>query len=207
MRKKCLVMLLLCRGLFMVLLTGCGTAPAQSEAAEEDLRTPVAEDSIYITLYLTDAFEELESNAGDGTEENTERQENLTTAMVTSVDKDALSAQTIVEEYNRLIIETAYGRQIVVNAVQEAGQQVKVDFDSESVETLGIEPGYEGQLFYNLARSIDDNLGDVDEIYFTMDGGKDFTLGHLWFEADRPFYSGIGPVEGEDSSNGQIGPE
>ncbi len=207
MRKKCLVMLLLCMGLFMVLLTGCGTAPAQSEAAEEDLRTPVAEDSIYITLYLTDAFEELESNAGDGTEENTERQENLTTAMVTSVDKDALSAQTIVEEYNRLIIETAYGRQIVVNAVQEAGQQVKVDFDSESVETLGIEPGYEGQLFYNLARSIDDNLGDVDEIYFTMDGGKDFTLGHLWFEADRPFYSGIGPVEGEDSSNGQIGPE
>ena len=207
MRKKCLVMLLLCMGLFMVLLTGCGTAPAQSEAAEEDLRTPVAEDSIYITLYLTDAFEELESNAGDGTEENTERQENLTTARVTSVDKDALSAQTIVEEYNRLIIETAYGRQIVVNAVQEAGQQVKVDFDSESVETLGIEPGYEGQLFYNLARSIDDNLGDVDEIYFTMDGGKDFTLGHLWFEADRPFYSGIGPVEGEDSSNGQIGPE
>ena len=207
MRKKCLVMLLLCMGLFMVLLTGCGTAPAQSEAAEEDLRTPGAEDSIYITLYLTDAFEELESNAGDGTEENTERQENLTTAMVTSVDKDALSAQTIVEEYNRLIIETAYGRQIVVNAVQEAGQQVKVDFDSESVETLGIEPGYEGQLFYNLARSIDDNLGDVDEIYFTMDGGKDFTLGHLWFEADRPFYSGIGPVEGEDSSNGQIGPE
>ena len=98
MRKKCLVMLLLCMGLFMVLLTGCGTAPAQSEAAEEDLRTPVAEDSIYITLYLTDAFEELESNAGDGTEENTERQENLTTAMVTSVDKDALSAQTIVEE-------------------------------------------------------------------------------------------------------------
>ena len=207
MRKKCLVMLLLCMGLFMVLLTGCGTAPAQSEAAEEDLRTPVAEDSIYITLYLTDAFEELESNAGDGTEENTERQENLTTAMVTSVDKDALSAQTIVEEYNRLIIETAYGRQIVVNAVQETGQQVKVDFDSESVETLGIEPGYEGQLFYNLARSIDDNLGDVDEIYFTMDGGKDFTLGHLWFEADRPFYSGIGPVEGEDSSNGKIGPE
>lgn len=207
MRKKCLVMLLLCMGLFMVLLTGCGTAPAQSEAAEEDLRTPVAEDSIYITLYLTDAFEELESNAGDGTEENTERQENLTTAMVTSVDKDALSAQTIVEEYNRLIIETAYGRQIVVNAVQETGQQVKVDFDSESVETLGIEPGYEGQLFYNLARSIDDNLGDVDEIYFTMDGGKDFMLGHLWFEADRPFYSGIGPVEGEDSSNGKIGPE
>lgn len=207
MRKKSLVGLLLCLGLLLILLVGCGAESAKTDAAEEDLPTPVAEDSIYITLYLTDAFEEKEPNAVGGTEENDEPQENLTTAMVTSVDKDALSAQTIVEEYNRLIIETAYGRQLVVNTVQEAGQQVKVDFDSESVEALEIEPGYEGQLFYNLARSIDDNLGDVDEIYFTMDGGKDFTLGHLWFEADRPFYSGIVPIEGEEGSNGEAAPE
>ena len=207
MRKKSLVGLLLCLGLLLILLVGCGAESAKTDAAEEDLPTPVAEDSIYITLYLTDAFEEKEPNAVGGTEENDEPQENLTTAMVTSVDKDALSAQTIVEEYNRLIIETAYGRQLVVNTVQETGQQVKVDFDSESVEALEIEPGYEGQLFYNLARSIDDNLGDVDEIYFTMDGGKDFTLGHLWFEADRPFYSGIVLIEGEEGSNGEVAPE
>lgn len=207
MRKKSLVGLLLCLGLLLILLVGCGAESAKTDAAEEELPAPVAEDSIYITLYLTDAFEEKEPNAVGGTEENDEPQENLTTAMVTSVDKDALSAQTIVEEYNRLIIETAYGRQLVVNTVQETGQQVKVDFDSESVEALEIEPGYEGQLFYNLARSIDENLGDVDEIYFTMDGGKDFTLGHLWFEADRPFYSGIVPIEGEEGSNGEAAPE
>ncbi len=207
MRKKNLVGLLLCLGLLLILLVGCGAESAKTDAAEEDLPAPVAEDSIYITLYLTDAFEEKDPNAVDGTEEHDELQENLTTAMVTSVDKDALSAQTIVEEYNRLIIETAYGRQLVVNTVQETGQQVKVDFDSESVKALEIEPGYEGQLFYNLARSIDDNLGDVDEIYFTMDGGKDFTLGHLWFEADRPFYSGIVPIEGEEGSNGEAVPE
>lgn len=206
MRKKSLVGLLLCMGLLLVLFVGCGTEPAKTDVAEEDLSTPVAEDSIYITLYLTDAFEEGETNA-DGTEEGNAPQENLTTAIVTSVEKDALSAQTIVEEYNRLVIETAYGQQLAINTVQEAGRQVKVDFDSESVEALNIEPGYEGQLFYNLARSIDGNLGDVDEIYFTMDGGKDFTLGHLWFEADRPFYSGIVPIEGEEGSTGEAAPE
>ena len=60
MRKKSLVGLLLCLGLLLILLVGCGAESAKTDAAEEDLPAPVAEDSIYITLYLTDAFEEKE---------------------------------------------------------------------------------------------------------------------------------------------------
>lgn len=74
------------------------------------------------------------------------------------------------------------------------------------MQALELEQGSEGMLFYNLARSIDENLGDIDEIYFTMDGNQDFQLGHLWFEASRPFYSGMIPSESEDNA-GSIGPE
>lgn len=209
MKRNSLTALLLCIVFFLTVLAGCGAEQTQPEATENEEPAPVAEDTVYITLYLTNEFEEIEAQSALAPEEGASGagDEDLTTAMVTSVAKDALSAQTIVDQYNQLIIETAYGQQLVVNKVEEHGQTVKVDFDSDSVKSLDIEQGYEGQLFYNLARSIDDNLGDVDEIYFTMDGGKDFTLGHLWFEADRPFYSGIAPIEGEDGSSSEALPE
>ena len=44
-------------------------------------------------------------------------------------------------------------------------------------------------------RSIEENLGDVHSVYLTMDGGNDFRLGHLWFVAEEPFYSGRGFAE------------
>lgn len=186
---------------------GCGKEQPDADLSEtEQITEPAEEDSIYITLYLYDESEDVpESTEGQKSDPN--GVEGMNAVMVSTIGKDQLSAETIVSEYNRLIIASSYDEPLTVNEVREAGSQVWVDFDSESVKALQLEEGTEGQLFYNLARSIDDNLADVDDIYFTMDGGKDFTLGHLWFEADRPFYSSIVPLEGEEAAGSEAAPE
>ena len=191
MKRKKWSALLFCLCFLLVVLSGCGTAADETQPVENDENSvQVAEDSVYITLYMP--------------AENS--QEAITTTMVTAVAEDALSVETIVAEYNQLVVESLCGNTFVVNEVKEDNHKAWVDFDSASLQALELEQGSEGMLFYNLARSIDENLGDIDEIYFTMDGNQDFQLGHLWFEASRPFYSGMIPSENEDNA-GSIGPE
>ena len=185
----------------LVVLSGCGAAADETQPVENDENSvQVAEDSVYITLYMP--AENSQEEQGNGQSE----EEAITTTMVTAVAEDALSVETIVAEYNQLVVESLCGNTFVVNEVKEDNHKAWVDFDSASLQALELEQGSEGMLFYNLARSIDENLGDIDEIYFTMDGNQDFQLGHLWFEASRPFYSGMIPSENEDNA-GSIGPE
>lgn len=194
-----------CALILFVLSAGCferrGTAADETQPVENDENSvQVAEDSVYITLYMP--AENSQEEQGNGQSE----EEAITTTMVTAVAEDALSVETIVAEYNQLVVESLCGNTFVVNEVKEDNHKAWVDFDSASLQALELEQGSEGMLFYNLARSIDENLGDIDEIYFTMDGNQDFQLGHLWFEASRPFYSGMIPSESEDNA-GSIGPE
>ncbi|MBR2008698.1 MAG: hypothetical protein IJ936_01090, partial [Peptococcaceae bacterium] len=119
----------------------------------------------------------------------------LTTTVVAEISEKDLNAETIVVKYNEIVVQSLYGELFTVNNVTKADNKVIVDFDSASIAEIGIPEGEEGQLFYNLARSIDENLGDVNYVYLTMDGGKDFRFGHLWFVAEEPFYSGRGFAE------------
>ena len=201
MKRKKWSALLLCLCFLLVVLSGCGAAADETQPVENDENSvQVAEDSVYITLYMP--AENSQEEQGNGQSE----EEAITTTMVTAVAEDALSVETIVAEYNQLVVESLCGTTFVVNEVKEENHKAWVDFDSASLQALELEQGSEGMLFYNLARSIDENLGDIDEIYFTMDGNQDFQLGHLWFEASRPFYSGMIPSESEDNA-GSIGPE
>ena len=193
-RKKTIA-ILLCMVLMGLLLGGCGAA-GSGQPAEQDNLENLEEDGVYITLYLTSDAEETESDAS-GVSDELETVDDLTTTMVTIVPEDSLNAETIVNEYNQMIISSLYGETVVINEVKTEGNQVWVDFDSKSLKALPLEEGTEGILFYHMARSITDNLGDVDDVFLTMDGGQDFRLAHLWFEASRPFYSGAMPVEGE----------
>lgn len=206
MNRKHKILILLCVSFLLVALNGCGMKADKPDAVAkgDESTVSVADDGIYLTLYMSNENSDTLEQENQGTV--TEPEEDLTTTMVTSIAQDALSVETIVTEYNQLVIESIYGKTVTVNAVQEKGHSAWVDFDSASVKALEIEPGCEGMLFYNLARSIDENLGDIDEIYFTMDGNQDFQLGHLWFEANRPFYSGLVPSESEEST-GTVSPE
>ena len=201
MKRKKWSALLFCLCFLLVVLSGCGAAADETQPVENDENSvQVAEDSVYITLYMP--AENSQEEQGNGQSE----EEAITTTMVTAVAEDALSVETIVAEYNQLVVESLCGNTFVVNEVKEDNHKAWVDFDSASLQALELQQGSEGMLFYNLARSIDENLGDIDEIYFTMDGNQDFQLGHLWFEASRPFYSGMIPSENEDNA-GSIGPE
>ena len=193
-RKKTIA-ILLCMVFMGLLLGGCGAA-GSGQPAEQDNLEPLEEDGVYITLYLTSDAEKTESSTS-GVSGEVETVDDLTTTMVTIVPEDSLNAETIVNEYNQMIISSLYGETVVINEVKTEGNQVWVDFDSKSLKALPLEEGTEGILFYHMARSITDNLGDVDDVFLTMDGGQDFRLAHLWFEASRPFYSGAMPVEGE----------
>ncbi len=202
MERKKWSVFLFCLCFLLVVLSGCGAAADETQTVENDENSvQVAEDSVYITLYMPAENSQEEQNNGQSEEEA------ITTTMVTAVEEDVLSVETIVAEYNQLVVESLCGTTFVVNEVKEENRKAWVDFDSASLQALELEQGSEGMLFYNLARSIDENLGDIDEIYFTMDGNQDFRLGHLWFEASRPFYSGMIPSESEDSAGGSIGPE
>lgn len=207
MNKKRWSTVLLCISFLLIVLSGCGAKAAESDILpqEEENAVSAADDSIYLTLYLSDKTIESEEDT-ESTTSGSEPETDMTATMVTSVAADALSVETIVAEYNQLVIENLYGKTVVVNDVREKDNKAWVDFDSASVKALEIASGSEGMLFYNLARSIDENMGDIDEIYFTMDGNKDFQLGHLWFEASRPFYSGLAPSESEDGA-GNVSPE
>lgn len=205
MKQKKLKVVLLCVSFLLIILSGCGSKTVESTPADDDNTVvPAAEDNVYITLYLSN---EINDSEKDSHEADAEVSQNMTTTMVASIAKEDLSVDTIISEYNQMVVQSIYGKNFVVNEIKVSEQNAWVDFDSDSVEALGIEEGNEGQLFYNLARSIDENMGDIDEIYFTMDGGQDFRVGHLWFEANRPFYSGILPIESEDQPSGNIGPE
>lgn len=194
MKLKRMIALILCILFLAVIPSGCSSDA--EETTDKTASESIEEEGVYITLYLSsEVGEETDKTAVSPT--NVTTLDDLTTTMVAIVPENSLNAETIVSEYNQLVIMSLYGETVVVNAVKEDGNQVWVDFDSESLKALPIEEGKEGQLFYYLARSITDNLGDVDDVYLTMDGGQDFRLAHLWFEASRPFYSGAVPTEGE----------
>ena len=149
------------------------------------------ENGVYIMLYMLndDSWEtEIDADTEDADEE-------LTTTVVAEISEADLNADTIVAKYNEIVVQSLYGEVFTVNQVVKTENKVIIDFDSASVQAVGITEGEEGPLFYNLARSIDENLGDVNYVYLTMDGGKDFRLGHLWFVAEEPFYSGRGFAE------------
>lgn len=183
---------LLCMLLCMTSLTGCKTEePDDVLIAESTEQSVQVEDGIYIMLYMLndDSWEtEIDAATEDADAE-------LTTTVVAEISKADLNAETIVNKYNEIVVQSLYGELFTVNQVRETDQSVIIDFDADSLAAVGITEGEEGQLFYNLARSIDENLGDVNEVYLTMDGGNDFRLGHLWFSAAEPFYFGRGPKE------------
>lgn len=182
--------------LCMMLVSGCNSqekedtvstiGSSEQNGSEESLK-----DGIYIMLYMLneDSWEtEIDANV-----ENADTE--LTTTIVAEISEKDLNAETIVEKYNEIVVQSLYGELFTVNKVVKENDCVMVDFDAASLERIGIAEGEEGHLFYNLARSIDDNLDDINFIYFTMDDGKDFRLGHLWFAAEEPFYSGRKTVE------------
>ena len=179
-----------------MLLFGCGNDKADevvssSGAADTPQDIVQIEDGIYIMLYMlnADSWEtEIDADTEDADQE-------LTTTVVAEISEKDLNAETIVNKYNEIVVQSLYGELYTVNKVTTVDNKVIIDFDAASVEAIGIPEGEEGQLFYNLARSIDENLGDVTYVYLTMDGGKDFRLGHLWFAAAEPFYSGRGFAE------------
>ncbi len=188
--------MMLCILLCTTALAGCGsedkdnTISTVGEADSQQQPDPV-EDGVYIMLYMlnADSWEtEIDADTEDADAE-------LTTTVVAEISKKDLNAETIVTKYNEIIVQSLYGDVCTINNVTKVDNKVIIDFDSASVEKIDITEGEEGQLFYNLARSIDDNLGDVNAVYLTMDGGKDFRLGHLWFVAEEPFYSGRGLTE------------
>ncbi len=115
---------------------GCGKEQPDADLSEtEQITEPAEEDSIYITLYLYDESEDVpESTEGQKSDPN--GVEGMNAVMVSTIGKDQLSAETIVSEYNRLIIASSYDEPLTVNEVRESGSQVWVDFDSESVKAL-----------------------------------------------------------------------
>lgn len=185
MKKQLLLVLLLCCSLLNM---GCG-----QQAEEQSVAAPVVQEqgepkteTTLIILYAYDTAEDTTYT---------------TVAEVATAD---FGLEAVVQAYDLNVIQGVYGKQIVMNEIKEIPPtdetakdgKVYIDFDSESVNQLGLGSGSEGQFFGDLARSIDENLGYVDEIYYTMDGGKDFTTGHLWFAADQPFWYGSQqPVE------------
>ena len=188
--------MVLCIAFCMTVATGCSketqntdvSAVSQTETQQDAAQI---EDGIYIMLYMLneDSWEtEIDADTEDADAE-------LTTTVVAEISEKDLNAETIVVKYNEIVVQSLYGELFTVNHVTKADNIVIVDFDSASIAEIGIPEGEEGQLFYNLARSIDENLGDVNYVYLTMDGGKDFRLGHLWFVAEEPFYSGRGFAE------------
>lgn len=180
--------------LLMLPLGGCGrTATDTTEPNDktENQLQQSAEEGTFVTLYFNDVITQEQEDALD---EDGER--NFTQTMVAQIPEDG-GAEAVVTQYNELIIGGLYGETATVNNVSEKNGIIKVDFDSESLQNLNIEEGYEGQLFYNLARSIWANTENAEAVYLTMDNGKDFQLGHLWFEATRPFYYGEGPSDND----------
>ncbi len=192
-KQNRVIAIILCMTFFMAILAGCSNADSQNQAGGNLQET--AEEGVYITLYMSSEIEATEEQSNESGE--IETVDDMTTTMVTIIPEDSVNAETIAVAYNERVIMGLYGESAVINEVKTEGKQVWVDFDSESLKALPLEEGTEGLLFYHLARSITDNLSDVDHVYLTMDGGKDFRLAHLWFEANRPFYSGVMPTEGE----------
>lgn len=87
---------------------GCGKEQPDADLSEtEQITEPAEEDSIYITLYLYDESEDVpESTEGQKSDPNGVEGRNA--VRVSTIGKDQLSAETIVSEYNRLIIASSY---------------------------------------------------------------------------------------------------
>ena len=195
MNKK-IFCVLLCILLCITVLTGCGndkTDDTVSTVGQNDTTQEIVqiEDGIYIMLYMLNENSwdtEIDANTEDADAE-------LSTTVVAEISEKDLNAETIVAKYNEIVVQSLYGEMFDVNKVTKIDDKVIIDFDADSVKAIDIVEGEEGQLFYNLARSIEENLGDVHSVYLTMDGGNDFRLGHLWFVAEEPFYSGRGFAE------------
>ncbi len=189
------IAVLLCALFCMGAVTGCSNDKADdsqkgavSTLGNNDTaqQTEPIEDGVYIMLYMLneDSWEtEIDADTEDADEE-------LSTTVVAEISEKELNAKTITDKYNEIVVQSLYGDMFTINDVTKVENKVIIDFDSKSVKAVEITEGEEGQLFYNMARSIEENLGDVNYVYLTMDGGKDFQLGHLWFEAAQPFYSG-----------------
>ncbi len=192
-KQNRIIAFLLCMALLMALLGGCGNTESQQQVS--DSQDTVEEEGVYVTLYLSSEIEATEEQSNESGE--VETVDDMTTTMVTIIPEDSVNAEAIAAAYNERVITGLYGESAVINEVKTEGNQVWVDFDSASLKALPLEEGTEGVLFYHMARSITDNLSDVDHVYLTMDGGQDFRLAHLWFETSRPFYSGVVPTEGE----------
>ena len=189
----------LCVLLCIGLATGCSNDANQEEPVStadsndtmQHAETVEDEDGVYIMLYMLndDSWEtEIDADTEDADKA-------LSTTVVAEISQKDLNAKGIADKYNEIIVQSLYGDMFTINDVTQLDNKVIIDFDGESVKAIEIIDGEEGQLFYNLARSIEENLGDINQVYITMDGGKDFRLGHLWFEAEKPFYSGRGITE------------
>lgn len=187
MAKKILCLLTLSLLLvFALSASGCGQKEevavqgpeVQPVEQEEEIET------VLVVLYAYDA------------------EEDDTYTVVTEVAKENFGAKAIVEAYQTSVIQGIYGQNVGINEVKEVApssddtQDGKVYIDFDGAGMLELEDGLRGQFWGNLARSIDENLGYIDEIYYTMDGGKNFVSGHLRFLATEPFwYANQQPTE------------
>jgi len=189
MTKKVLYLLSLSLLLILVLsASGCGQKEEMPVQGEELLPVQQEEqiETVLVVLYAYDAVKDD------------------TYTVVTEVEKEIFGVEAVVESYQTSIVQGIYGQELMVNEVKEIAPsaadtqdgKVYIDFDSENIKNLALEDGLEGQFWGNLARSIDENLGYIDEIYYTMDGGKNFVSGHLRFSAKEPFwYANQQPTE------------
>lgn len=168
----CLLTLFL---LFIFSVTGCGQKEEVAVQGQESSQVEQAE-TVLVVLYAYDAVEDD------------------TYTVVAEVDKETFGAKAIVEAYKKSVVQSIYGHELVINEIKEVApsavdaQDGKVYIDFDSMSVIDWEDSLQGQFWGNLARSIDENLGYVDEIYYTMDGGKNFTVGHLRFQATEPFW-------------------
>ncbi len=119
MRKQHGIYVLLVVGIFVLLLVGCGTTPQASGKQNEPGQQAVqeqTEDTMYITLYLSNELDTLTQSEG---QEQRNDEENLNAVMVAEIPKDELSAKRVVEAYNQLVIGGAYPSMLEINDVTE----------------------------------------------------------------------------------------
>lgn len=164
MKRYIMLMCILCVSLS--LLFGCST--------EDDKPTASLPDEAMTTIVLY-AYDALEDD---------------TYSTVYEVAEEDFNLEKVVEAYDTVVVQGVYGKELKINEIKRIDDKVWIDFDSESVNAMGLGSGTEGQLFGDLAHSINSNIETVEEIYYTMDNGKDFETGHLLFTADRPFWYG-----------------
>lgn len=159
MQKRALC--LLCISL-LLMLSACGQKEEVSVQAPEVLpiEQEEQEETALIVLY---AYDDIEDD---------------TYSVVTEIEQASFGVEAIVEAYQTSIIQGIYGQKILINDIKtvapssETAQDGKVyiDLDGASIQQLNLDDNSKDQFFANLSRSIDENLGYIDKIYYTMDG-------------------------------------